>query len=188
MSDGGFAPIQTERLVLRRFAARDAAAFRAYRDDPEVARWQGWSGCSEAEAEAFVADMAVAAWDRPGQWFQVAIADRATDGLVGDIGVHVLADDARLVELGATLAAAAQGHGYATEALDALIRHLFVDLGKHRLQASLDPRNRSSAALFERLGFRREAQFRRSVWIKGEWCDDDVYALLAEDRGGRDAA
>ena len=30
MSDGGFIPIRTDRLVLRRFAARDAGAFQAY--------------------------------------------------------------------------------------------------------------------------------------------------------------
>ncbi|WP_343712759.1 GNAT family protein [Inquilinus sp.] len=183
-----FVPIRTDRLVLRRFAARDALAFRAYRDAPEVARWQGWERCSREEAEAFVAGMEAAAYGLPGQWFQVAVADRAEDRLLGDIGVHVLAGEPRLVELGVTFAAGAQGHGLATEALDALIRRLFTEEGRHRLQASIDPRNVRSVALFERLGFRREAHFRRSVWAKGEWCDDVVYALLAEEWSGRHAA
>lgn len=184
MSDGGFAPITTDRLVLRRFAARDAAAFRAYRDDPEVARWQGWDGCSREEAEAFVAGMEAAAYGLPGQWFQIAVADRADDRLLGDIGILILADEPRLVVLGVTFAGRAQGRGHATEALDALIRRLFIEEARHRLQASIDPRNTRSVALFERLGFRQEAHFRRSVWAKGEWCDDLVYALLAEERTG----
>jgi RimJ/RimL family protein N-acetyltransferase len=184
MSDGGFAPIRTDRLVLRRFAARDAGAFRAYRDDPEVARWQGWDGCSREEAEAFVAGMEAAACGLPGQWFQIAVADWADDRLLGDIGIHVLAGEPRLVELGVTFAGGAQGRGLATEAVNALIRRLFAAEAKHRLQASIDPRNTRSVALFERLGFRREAHFRRSVWAKGEWCDDVVYALLAEEWTG----
>ena len=36
-------PRTTARLVLRRFAARDLAAFQAYRCDPAVGRYQGWS-------------------------------------------------------------------------------------------------------------------------------------------------
>lgn len=188
MSDGGFAPIRTDRLVLRRFAARDAGAFRAYRDDPEVARWQGWERCSREEAEAFVGGMEAAAYGLPGEWFQIAVADRADDRLLGDIGVHLLAAEPRLVELGVTFATGSQGRGLATEALDALIRRLFAEEGRHRLQASVDPRNARSIALFERLGFRREAHFRRSVWAKGEWCDDVVYALLAEEWSGRHAA
>ncbi|WP_342235728.1 GNAT family N-acetyltransferase [Inquilinus sp. OTU3971] len=185
MSDGGFAPIRTDRLVLRRIAARDAGAFRAYRDDPEVARWQGWDGCSREEAEAFVAGMEVASYGLPGQWFQIAVAGRTDDRLLGDIGIHVLAGEPRLVELGVTFAGGAQGRGHATEALDALIRRLFTEEARHRLQASIDPRNTRSIALFERLGFRREAYFRRSIWAKGEWCDDVVYALIAEEWSGR---
>jgi aminoglycoside 6'-N-acetyltransferase len=34
--------IPTERLVLRRFRAEDAAAFAAYRSVPEIARFQSW--------------------------------------------------------------------------------------------------------------------------------------------------
>jgi RimJ/RimL family protein N-acetyltransferase len=185
MSDGGFIPIRTDRLVLRRFAARDAGAFRAYRDDPGIARWQGWDGCSRDEAEAFVAGMEVASYGLPGQWFQIAVAGRSDDRLLGDIGIHVLAGEPRLAELGVTFAGGAQGRGHATEALDALIRRLFAAEARHRLQASIDPRNTRSVALFERLGFRREAHFRRSVWAKGEWCDDIVYALLAEEWSSR---
>jgi RimJ/RimL family protein N-acetyltransferase len=188
MSDGDFAPIRTDRLTLRRFTARDVAAFQAYRDDPDVARWQSWTGCSLGQATAFVAEQAAAAYDEQGSWFQVAIAGRADDRLIGDIGLHVLDEDARLVEIGLSLAAAAQGRGLATEALDAVIRHLFRDRGKHRLHASIDTRNPRSYGLFERLGFRREAHFRRHAWVKGEWCDEYVYALLTEDWMGRDAA
>ena len=47
-------------------------------------------------------------------------------------------------------------------------------------------RNAASAGLMEKLGLRREAQFRQSEWIKGEWIDRLIYACLAsEARQGR---
>ena len=41
----------------------------------------------------------------------------------------------------------------------------------------------------ERVGLRREAHFRESLWFKGEWVDDVIYAMLRrewqERRSGR---
>ena len=52
---------------------------------------------------------------------------------------------------------------------------------KHRLIATIDPENTKSINLFERLGFRREAHFRKCRRVNGIWADDVVYALLRED-------
>ena len=59
-----------------------------------------------------------------------------------------------------------------------MIGHFLGPLGKHRVFASADPRNARSLALLERVGMRREAHFRESLWFKGEWVDDVVYAIL----------
>ena len=66
----------------------------------------------------------------------------------------------------------------ATEALSALIDMLFDELAKHRIIASIDPRNEPSIRLMERLGFRKEAHFHRSIFMHGEWTDDVIYAML----------
>jgi RimJ/RimL family protein N-acetyltransferase len=42
----------------------------------------------------------------------------------------------------------------------------------------VDPRNERSLALLERVGMRREAHFVESLWFKGAWADDIVYAIL----------
>ena len=54
LEQGVFTNIETARLRLRRFAEADLPAFIAYRNDPDVARYQSWEGISEAEAVAFV--------------------------------------------------------------------------------------------------------------------------------------
>jgi RimJ/RimL family protein N-acetyltransferase len=169
--------IRTERLVLRSLRAGDAERVHAYRANPEVARFQSWDTQSLDEVRAFIAEQSALSSEEPG-WYQLAIAERSTDCVVGDLGVHILESDPRQVELGFTLAPNAQGQGYAAEAVRGTLDHLFVALGKHRVIASTDPRNERSIALLRRVGFRLEAHHRDSLWFKGAWVDDLIFALL----------
>ena len=50
MSEVMFTRIESERLILRRFEDSDLIPFVAYRNDPEVARYQSWDSCDEQEA------------------------------------------------------------------------------------------------------------------------------------------
>jgi aminoglycoside 6'-N-acetyltransferase len=170
----------TERLVIRRFRPADAAAFAGYRSDPQVARYQSWTPpVPLAVATDLVGQFAMADPGAPG-WFQYAIALRADDAvLIGDIGVD-LHDNGMQAEIGFTLDRAHQGQGYATEALRAMLRRLF-DGGLLRVSAECDARNEPSARVLDRLGFRREGLRRRHTWLKGEWTDDLLFGLLAEE-------
>jgi RimJ/RimL family protein N-acetyltransferase len=71
--------------------------------------------------------------------------------------------------------------GYATEALTKIVDYLLNDLNKHRIIASIDPANSDSIRLIERLGFRKEAHFIKSLFFRGEWVDDLIYAILAHE-------
>jgi RimJ/RimL family protein N-acetyltransferase len=86
-----------------------------------------------------------------------------------------------MAEIGITIAPAFQGNGYATEALNAVLNLLFVQLGKHRVFASVDPCNLRSMALMKRLGLRQEAHFVRGLWFKDGWVDDVVFAMLDDE-------
>jgi RimJ/RimL family protein N-acetyltransferase len=59
-----------------------------------------------------------------------------------------------------------------------VIEPLFTPLNNHRLLATVDARNETAAGLLEKLGFRREAHFRKNIFFKGEWGDVYAYALL----------
>ncbi|MDQ2585970.1 GNAT family N-acetyltransferase [Saccharothrix yanglingensis] len=170
------------RLVLRSFSAADAPAFAAYRSDPEVARYQGWDApFSVAQAEEFVRE--VSALDPAGiGWYQYAVDVGGT--LVGDVGVN-LHEDHRQAEIGYTVAREHQRRGYAAEAVGRLVEHLFTDRGLHRVTAECDARNDRSARLLTRLGFRQEGHRVKATWHKGEWTDDLLFALLAEEWRGK---
>jgi RimJ/RimL family protein N-acetyltransferase len=173
------------RLLLRRFRAEDASALACYRSDPAVARYQSWSApVPIVQAADLVDEFAAGDPRRPG-WFQYAIERTCDHVLVGDVGVR-LHTNLRQAEIGVTVGAAHQGHGYATEALRRLLAHLFTDRGLHKVCAECDARNTASAALLRRLGFHQEGHLRAHTWIKGEWTDDLLFGLLASDQAGSD--
>jgi RimJ/RimL family protein N-acetyltransferase len=173
-----FTQIQTARLLVRRFQESDLTAFVDYRNDPEVARYQGWDTIPEARAAAMLQELRVSEPGVPGQWFQFAIELKETRQLVGDCGLAVLVQDARQAQLGISLARAHQGQGLATEAVNAVLDYAFINLDLHRVVATVDADNARSAALMERVGLRREGHFIKNAWFKGHWADEFLYAVL----------
>jgi RimJ/RimL family protein N-acetyltransferase len=114
----------------------------------------------------------------PGTWYQLAIVRQEGGLLIGDCGIHFPPDDTHQAEVGITIAPVQQRRGYASEALEAVLDMLFTQRGLHRIYGRVDPRNSASVALLERLGMRQEGHLRESVWVRGEWTDDLIYAIL----------
>jgi RimJ/RimL family protein N-acetyltransferase len=181
-----FRQIESTRVILRRFRHADLPVFLAYRNDPEVARYQSWSYYSERDAYTLIEEMQYLEPGTPGEWFQFAIESKANGTLLGDCTLLIHKDEPHLGEIGYTLARAQQGQGYATEAIRALLDYAFQSLNLHRVIAQLDTRNDRSAALVTRLGFRREGHFRQNHWFKGAWTDEYLYAMLQEEWRNRD--
>lgn len=173
--------IETGRLVLRGIRPADAAALFRYRSDPDVNRYQGWKPEAMQDAEDFISNRTVRTPNQPDTWYQFGIVIKGIDELIGDIGIHFLGPDNRQAEIGYSLSPENQGHGYASEAVSSVLGYLLEELGKHRVTASVDPRNTRSAALLKRVGMREEAHYLQSVWFNGEWADDVVYAVLKEE-------
>jgi RimJ/RimL family protein N-acetyltransferase len=180
MSGQEFSRLESERLVLRRFDDSDLAPFLAYRNDPQVARYQAWESCTEHEAIAMIEELKSLQPGTLGAWFQFAIELKETAALIGDCALKV-EQDGRQAEIGFTLAREHQGKGYAQEAVSRLLDYAFGDLGLHRVVAITDQENEPSWALLERLGMRNEGKFVRNVSFKGRWASEYLYAVLDEE-------
>jgi RimJ/RimL family protein N-acetyltransferase len=177
--DAGFASLTSARLELRRFSVDDLDAFVAYRNEPEVARYQSWLAPYPLEdGRDLIEQLQRYEPDTAGEWFQFAVSPRGGGPLLGDCAMLVLPEEPRHAEIGFTFATEHQGRGYATEAVVRLLEYLLVERGKHRVAASCDDRNLRSAALLERVGMRREAHLIESSWWNGEWTSDLCYAIL----------
>jgi RimJ/RimL family protein N-acetyltransferase len=154
--------------------------YHALRGDPEVVRYLYDEPLSRSEAGDRLAQLR-SEISEPDQWMNLAVEVVATGQVVGDVGLCWRSDTHRRAEVGYTLLPDHRGLGYATEAATAMVELAFGSLGAHRVSGHLDQRNRASAAVLERLGMRREAHLVENEWVKGEWTDEAVYAVLARE-------
>jgi len=83
--------------------------------------------------------------------------------------------------LGYSLDEDAQGQGLMTEALRGALRHVFDELGMHRVMANYLPINERSGALLKRLGFQVEGYARDYIYINGAWRDHILTALVNDE-------
>lgn len=170
--------LHTERLLLKGLEEKDGAALFSYRKLPEVYEFQGWMPKSEVEAKEFITEKIAKEWNIPDTWFQLGIYKKDTGELIGDFGVHFIDAEGAQVEIGFTLNPAFQGKGFGLEAAKGVLEYLFTDMNKHRVIASVDPKNYKSIALIEGLGMRKEAHFIESYPAENGWADDLVFGIL----------
>jgi RimJ/RimL family protein N-acetyltransferase len=180
-------PIRTERLLLRPYRPDDTDAVYAYHRLPETARYLENEPMRRAEARALVTRrVGSSTLAGVGEVLNLVIELARTRTLVGDCVLFWRSEGQ--AEVGYVLHPDHYGYGYATEAVGALLRLGFEDLGLHRVAARCDARNMASARVMERAGMRREAHLVQSEFIKNEWTDELIYAILRSEWEARQAS
>ncbi|WP_338719698.1 GNAT family protein [Devosia sp. XK-2] len=175
-------PIETERLRLRPFTRGDVEAVFAYRGREDVARYLFDPPLSREECALAIQQRTTqTGFLEEGDRIVLAVETREGQGPIGEVSLIWRSAEARQGELGWIFHPAYQGHGYATEATNALLDLGFGPADLHRIFARCDARNEPSWRLMERLGMRREAHFREHARFKGEWDEEFYYAILRDE-------
>lgn len=143
-------PLDTDRLVLRRFRADDAEPLLNYLHAP-TARCFLSLALPDLDAARAEARRRSAGDDE-----HVAVCLKATGQLIGDL-FAMQEDDTWSV--GWNLNPRFGGQGYAAEAATALFDHLFAARSARRLYAYVEDHNRASRRLCQKLGMREEGLF-----------------------------
>jgi RimJ/RimL family protein N-acetyltransferase len=177
--DTSFTFLETPRLMIRRFKPQDLKDFAAYRNHPEVARYQSWSTYTLEDAKKLFNEMKNINPALPGRWFQFVIEEKQSKKIIGDCGLKVHEKDDKQADIGYTLANEFQGKGYATEAIQRILEYCFEVLKLHRVTATTDVLNDSSVRLLKRVGFRQEGHFIENIFFKGAWGDEYLFAMLS---------
>ena len=191
------APLQTERLLLRTMTDADVDDIHAYHSLEDVCRYLMYEPRTRDEVAEKVAKYSQAiALAGDGDYWQLAIERADAPGrVIGDLYFTIESVANSTAEIGWVLNPDHAGRGYMTEAARAVLAIAFDALGLHRVKATLDPRNATSAALCTRLGMREEAYFVEDLWFKGAWGDTGDLrdpragmgrAALESGRSGRD--
>ncbi len=176
---------RTERLELRPVGDADIDRILEYRNRPEVMHWLIRT---EVDPDAFRAAWRAAADDPHDHSVAVAL-----DGtVIGTVSLTVVDGmgqpgmPARTeADLGYIFDPAYAGHGYATEAVTAVVAAAIEELGVRRITAGCFADNHASVRILEGLGMRREQHGLRDSWhAELGWVDGYTYALLADDWHG----
>ena len=73
------------------------------------------------------------------------------------------------------------GRGYVAEGVVVVVRFAFEDLGLHRVEVCVIPRNHNSRRVMEKLGLRQEGLAERFLEINGTWEDHLRFGFTAEE-------
>jgi RimJ/RimL family protein N-acetyltransferase len=143
-------PIVTDRLTQRPYAEDDAEAMFALFSVAEVGRFTG--GVHET-VDRSRATIALELRHLAAHGFSMfAVEERATGGLVGEVGLQLVEQRGPDVEIGWALHPDVQGRSYATEAARAWLDVAFGPLGLDRVVALIDPDNEPSKRVARALG------------------------------------
>ncbi|MEM7735335.1 MAG: GNAT family protein [Deinococcota bacterium] len=168
--------LQTARLVLRAFQARDVDAVFEYASDPE---WQRYlpvpSPYTLEDARAFI-DMQLAA--DPKTMPHWAIIHQGS--VIGGIGIGFFEDyNLKVGELGYSLKRSEWGQGFITEAATTVINYAFdTNPNLIRIEASADSRNKASLKVMDKLGMQYEGVLRQRHVVRDELGDEVYYSML----------
>lgn len=148
------AVLATERLLLRRLTEEDFPKVFSVLGDPEV--MYAWEhGFSEQEAREWLAST-FTRYEKDGFGHYAAEVQETGEfvGMVGLLRETLAGKD--LLGIGWMLRRDCWGHGYATEAAQAVLRDAFERLGAAEVIADIRPENAASIRVAERLGMRAE--------------------------------
>lgn len=113
-----------------------------------------------------------------GYGFGVFVGDR----LVGELTLSsVQRGPFQSAYIGYWIDEAVAGRGFTPEAVVVALRLAFEDLGLHRIEISIIPRNDRSKRVVEKLAIRHEGIAKRFLQINGVWEDHSRFAITAEE-------
>jgi RimJ/RimL family protein N-acetyltransferase len=176
-------PVRTLRLVIRPADGDDEEAIWSYRKLEATSTWVTTEYRDRAAFKESFQDAAERA---------NTLVIEHDGGVIGNLLVRIedawsqteVRDQAAATqaEIGWVLHPDHGGQGYATEAVEAIFRVCFDELGLRRVVAGCFAANTASWRLMERVGMRREQHtVRDALHRSGEWMDGYGYALLAHE-------
>lgn len=178
MTDPSFSvkPVLTgERTVLRPFTAADADTMWEIIGDPEVIRFTFPSNgeLTLDRVRSWYASRA----EQPDR-LDLAVTDRGTGELVGEVVLYEWDADARSCTFRTLIGPRGRGRGLGTEAAVLIVAYGFEQLGLHRIQLEAYGDNHRARRVYEKVGFVVEGVRREALARDGVWVDEVLMAVL----------
>jgi RimJ/RimL family protein N-acetyltransferase len=174
--------LTTRRLLLRELSWNDLAGIHRLHCYPEVARFNTLEIPKDQSTTQAVMRPTIENANqttRSCYGWTIRTADRNL--FVGEAGLNLSPPRHRRGEIFYKLLPEYWGHGYATEAAQALVRFGFDGLKLHRIEAGAATENHASVRVLEKISMTREGIGRQTLLTPGGWRDNYNYAILEDD-------
>lgn len=171
-------PLETQRLILRDLTKSDWQGVHNYASDPEVVRYLPFGPNSEEDTKSFLQREIKSQRQQPRQHFTLAITLKDDKQFIGTCRISITNPEKLEGDIGYCIGKEFWGQGYATEAARKLLNFGFQQLNLHRIFATSDPKNTLSMRILVKIGMRQEGYLREYEWVKGEWRNSLLYAIL----------
>lgn len=183
MNHCGTQKLETDRLILRKFVAKDAQAmYKNWASDTEVTKFLMW----KPHADEKVSQEVIKDWMKQysdKSFYQWAIILKENkDEPIGGISVVHMNEETSMVHIGYCIEKKWWHHGITSEALKAVMDFLFDEVDVNRIESRHDPRNPNSGKVMQKCGMKYEGTLRSSDWNNQGICDACYYALLKSER------
>lgn len=181
MEHKGTITLETERLILRRFTESDAeAAFRNWTSSDAVTKFLRWETYRDISVMRDYINFQLENYKKTDT-YDWAIVLKELGEPIGSMGAVAFNEKARSVEIGYCIGEKWWRRGYTSEALSAVIRFFFEEVGVNRVYSEHDPRNPNSGRVMEKCGMKYEGTLRQADFNNAGICDTCVYGILAEE-------
>ena len=176
----GTQTIETPRLILRKAITEDAQAmFRNWASDPEVTKYLTWPTHDHIDITQWVLNSWVEEYKNP-DYYQWMIVPKDGVEPIGTISVVRKNDENAEAEIGYCIGKAWWHKGFTTEAMAAVIKYLFDEVGMRRITARHDPNNPNSGKVMLKCGMRYLGTTIASDQNNQGICDTAHYEILKD--------
>ena len=178
----GTVRLETERLILRPMSITDAdQMYSNWASDTEVSKYMSWEPHVDIAATKSILTKWINEYAKM-DYYHWGIELKKTDQIIGSAGTQGINEKHRTADLGYCLGRAYWGKGYMSEAVAAMIRHLFNTVGFNRISASHDVNNIGSGRVMQKCGMVFEGIQRQAHYCpRRGFYDSAYYAILKTD-------
>ena len=176
--------IETDRLIIRDFTFDDLETVHSLVQDPDIYKYQHWGPNSYEDTKNYIKMCIDQQSETPRKSFELCITDKATGDFIGAIGIRIKSTSSKNADLGYWVRKDKWGNGIGTEATRGIIKFGFNDLKMNRIWATVSPENISSIRVLEKSGMKKEGLMRQDMFVRGEYRDSVLMAIILEDFRG----
>ncbi|MBQ5338115.1 MAG: GNAT family N-acetyltransferase [Oscillospiraceae bacterium] len=170
--------IETERLILRRFACSDdAAVLKNWASDAHLQAMYSEPVYPDLDAVHGLLDRYIGSYEKP-DYYRWAVIEKECGECIGQIAFFLVDSKNHFAEIEYCIGSAFQCRGYATEATKALIAYGFDRMTLHKVQICTKTINAPSKRVIEKCGFTYEGTLRDYFFMNGTYVGRHYFSIL----------